>query len=208
MSCDHTLDVSVLLDGELAPGETPALVAHLLACPTCAGFFRRAHALEGAVLLASAEAEAETDAGAVASPPPAVWERIVRATVTGPIATGERRLARLPRWATAAAAAALLALGGLLGWQLAGRSRSAAEPQRLPSREAVTLAALGTPPAMDEDRFVALARELLAADPRFHDAMAGVLAVARSGAPRESSTAESAWRYEELRGLEEPARLH
>jgi hypothetical protein len=62
---------------------------------------------------------------------------------------------------------------------------------------------------MSEQRFVALARELLAADPRYHDAMAGVLAVARSGAAREGSTAESAWRGEELHTLgEEPARLH
>jgi hypothetical protein len=62
---------------------------------------------------------------------------------------------------------------------------------------------------MTEERFVAIARELLAADRRYRDAMAGVLVVADSVEPREGSTAESSWREEDLRPLHpDGARLY
>jgi anti-sigma factor RsiW len=199
MSCEHTMDVSALLDGELAPADAPTLVEHLLACAPCATFFRRARSLEAAVLLATAEDDATAVAPAPA--PPAVWERIERATRPGATARPRRR--SLPSWAVGAAAAGLLVVGVLLGWQLAasGRRATGTAAVTLQAREGLTLTSLAPSPSMDETRFVAIARELLAAEPRYHDAMAGVLAVARSGEAREGSTAESAWREEELRDL-------
>jgi len=102
----------------------------------------------------------------------------------------------------AAAAAVLLVLGAFVGMQAARRSAPTSAPATRPlSGGPVTFAALGPAPTMDERRFVAIARELLAADSRYRDAMTGVLAVARGGESREGSTDESSWREEELRDL-------
>jgi anti-sigma factor RsiW len=208
-TCEHAPGVSALLDGELAAQQAPELVAHLLDCRSCATFFRRSRSLDAALIL-SAAAE---DAGA--EPPRAsaeLWDRIrssasAREASVAASASPKRR--RLPRWTLAAAAALLLALGIVGGWQLA-TSRFAARRPSTAARSNVTFASLETrTPTMDERRFVAIARELLAADSRYRDAMAGVLAVARSEEPTEGSTEESSWREEELRGLRpEPSIVH
>jgi anti-sigma factor RsiW len=199
MSCEQSFQVSELLDGELAPAEAPAVVDHLLRCPECAAFFRRGRALDAALLLGLVEAEGAT----LAPAPPEVW-RDIRAAAGRQLVTAEtpppRR--RLPAWALPVAATVLLAIGVLAGWQLAvSRLRAGAPAGAASAVPGVTFASFAPPGEMDEQRFVALARELLAADSRYRDAMTGVLAVARSEEPREGSTAESAWRDEELRGL-------
>lgn len=184
MSCEDTLRISELIDDELSATERLAAVDHLLRCGECAGFYRQARALDAAVLL-------EAAAVLPAEPAPAaVWRRIDAAAGDAlPRHSGAARasgLGSLPSWLLPVAAALLLVLGGTAGWQMA--TAQTAPP-----------AAAGA--AMDEERFVVIARELLAADDRYRDAMAGVLAVARSEQPREGSTAESAWRDEELRAL-------
>jgi hypothetical protein len=209
-TCEHASGVSALLDGELAAQQAPELVAHLLDCRSCATFFRRARSLDAALLLSAAA----DDAGAEPPRPSSdLWDRIRssaaarEARVTTPATSSSRR--RLPRWALASAAALLLALGALAGWQLAA-SRFTTPRISGSTRNNVTFASLETrTPKMDERRFVAIARELLAADSRYRDAMAGVLAVARSEEPTEGSTEESSWREEELRGLRpEPPIVH
>ena len=209
-SCEHGPGVSALLDGELAVQQAPELVAHLLDCRSCATFFRRARSLDAALILSAA---ADDAAAEPSRPSAALWDRIrssaaARDTrVAGSAAPSRQR--RLPHWMLATAAALLLALGALAGWQLAA-SRMTAPRSSGATRNGVTFASLETrPPKMDEHRFVAIARELLAADSRYRDAMAGVLAVARSEEPTEGSTAESSWREEELRGLRpEPPIVH
>ena len=216
MSCNHTLDVSLLIDGELSPVEAPATVDHLLACAECHQFFRRGRALDAALLLAAAE-----ESGDAEPAPPAVWQRIgaevgreLRRETAAPAARSARKL---PRWAQALAAGLLLVVGATAGWRLAGTAVSDARGAALdadPVRGAFVAAAdSAEPPAagatMDEERFVAIARELLAADRRYRDAMAGVLVVANSAEPREGSTAESSWREEDLRSLRpDGARLY
>lgn len=200
MSCERTLSASLLLDGELPPAETADAVEHLLGCAECRTFFRRGRSLDGALLLAAAE-----EAGAAEPAPMEVWERIGaevgRDLRRSPAA--ERRVRRPPpRWALPLAASLLLALGGAVGWLArSGEPRAVdrlAQPVR--SGDFAAASSSGAPGGgeMTEERFVAIARELLAADRRFRDAMAGVLVVADSAEPREGSTAESSWRDEEL----------
>jgi anti-sigma factor RsiW len=200
MSCERSASISELLDHELPTAEAPALVEHLLECRSCATFFRRARALDAALLLSAAE----DDAGAMPPPaPPELWRRIGAAAFDEAAPRTLRpRASVLPRWALAAAAAVLLVLGALVGMQAARRSAQPPAPGAQPlAGGSVTFAALGPAPTMDERRFVAIARELLAADSRYRDAMTGVLAVARGGESHEGSTAESSWRQEELRDL-------
>ena len=211
MSCNRTLDVSLLIDGELSPAEAPATVEHLLSCGECHEFFRRGRALDAALLLAAAE-----EGGPSVPAPAAVWERIgeqVGRELRRDAPTATHRLRALPRWAQAAAAGLLVVFGALAGWQLA-RTRTVAVPGAGPAvRDGATFVSTGDGPAtageMTEERFVAIARELLAADSRYRDAMAGVLVVADSAQPREGSTEESAWREEDVRELRpDGARLY
>jgi hypothetical protein len=208
MSCNRALELSLLIDGELAGVDAPAAVEHLLSCGECQGFFRRGRALDAALLLAAAE---ETEAAEAA--PAEVWRRIGAAVgrdlrrEAAPAVEPKRRAG--PAWLQAVAAALLLVLGGTAGWQLAAAQRNGATDGRAmvtvgAPRAGFATAADRSPahrPPMDEARFVAIARELLAADRRYRDAMAGVLVVADSDEPREGSTAESSWREEDLRAL-------
>ena len=204
MSCERTLSASLLLDGELPPADTADAVAHLLACAECRTFFQRGRALDSALLLAAAEKPEAAEPA-----PAAVWERI-GAEVGRDLRRGaatERRVRRpRPAWALPLAASLLLVLGGAIGWLARSGEPRAVDrlAQPVSPGDFATASTAGAPQAggeMTEDRFVAIARELLAADRRYRDAMAGVLVVADSAEPREGSTAESSWREEELRQL-------
>jgi anti-sigma factor RsiW len=207
--CTYAPELSSLVDGELLPADVPAAVEHLLGCDECATFFRRSRALDAALLLAAAG-----DGDALEPAPPRVWQRI-GAEVGGAgrgrgvVASTAPPRRRLPVWAAPLAASLLLVAGAGGGWWLARSERAVPTGFRELAHAGRVLPAAATAPTpsageMTEERFVAIARELLAADRRYRDAMAGVLVVADSEAPREGSTAESAWREEELRTLEPP----
>jgi hypothetical protein len=215
MSCNRALELSLLIDGELAGVDAAAAAEHLLSCSECQCFFRRSRALDAALLLAAAE-EAEAPVAA-----PGEFCRRVGAAIGHDLrseaapAVEPKRRAGLA-WLCSVAAALLLVLGATAGWQLATAQRHQPTDGRAvsarASRAGFATAADRSPgrlAPMDEARFVAIARELLAADRRYRDAMAGVLAVADSDEPREASTAESSWRQEDLRTLRpDGARLY
>jgi hypothetical protein len=91
-SCPSSESILAAVRGELPPAELRDLIAHLATCPACAEDWRLAAALEHPMT---------EDPAAEASPETTPWR------------TRRRRLAV---WCTSAAAAAALAIGGLL-WQ-------------------------------------------------------------------------------------------
>lgn len=215
--CPRAELISALLDGELAMADALEAVDHLLDCAACASFYRRSRTLDAELLLAAVPAPAAT------LPPPSWAETATAATAGGdgtvalatreaevdaaplpfvtaaaarevsPAGAGSRRT---PGWSRFAAAAALLLAAGGAGtiWWL-GPNRPAPGGAPEATAELVTLPVA----PMDEQRFVAIAAELLGAEPWYRDAMIEVLAVAEDGAAREGSTAESGLRGEDLR---------
>jgi hypothetical protein len=213
-ACPRTETISALLDGELAAPALLAAVDHLLACPDCQAFYRQGRALEQRLREATVPA-------APASAPPAAWDVVAAALVAEehgealadaaatarprPLAAFEAaegsrrsRVARVPTWFGWAAAALLLVAGGsaTVWWLGPGRSASPAAPAVAEGVEVPV-------GPMDEQRFVAIAAELLGAEPWYRDAMIEVLAVASDGGAREGSTAESGLRGEDLRSRRE-----
>jgi hypothetical protein len=217
MSCERNLEASLLLDGELPPSDAATAVEHLLGCADCRQLFRRGRALDAALLFAAAEEGAAVGDSA----PPEVWERIGAEVGESlrPAAVAEFRGRRRPRpaWLLPLAATLLVGLGASVGWLARSGAPRATQLLAEPARpgDFATVATSGAPAPgttpgaagaeMTEERFVAIARELLSSDRRYRDAMAGVLVVADSAEPREGSTAESSWRQEELQDLQPEA---
>lgn len=180
-----TIAVSSLIDGELPAERHLDVIDHLVDCDRCRIFYRRARVL-GAW---TAAAESEGDE----SLPEGLWARIATAANEAPQETNEAhqtpagaRAAADPTWRTwlpSLAAALLLAVGlwtaGALGpfgndiaKQIANRPAGdgiGGDPVG-GGRQAGALEVEleGDRGRMTEDRFVALATEVLRADRRYH----------------------------------------
>lgn len=165
-SCESwEIELSSLIDGELAPEAATEAVEHALGCAECAEFFRGARRLA-----ASVEALRAGDGALSHRRADELW-RTVAERATEPPASS--RFARtLPSRSLRAAALVALGLGG--GWflsALGGPGAGGSLPGLLDPR----LASSSSATAMDERRFVALADELMRSDVRYQRAMLEVL---------------------------------
>jgi len=162
-SCEeHEIVLSSLLDGEAAPEAAAAAVEHALTCGDCAAFYRAARRLAE-----PARALADDDADLAGRRAEALWIEIRRLAAPA---------ARPPaRWARGLRAAALI-VAGLGGGYLLAAAGSAGAPDPAAAGGAATVpAAARRGAAMDERRFVALADELMRAEPRYQRAMLEIL---------------------------------
>lgn len=171
--------LSAHLDGELDSTLAVAALAHALECPSCGEFYRAGKRLAMAVaahLAPPAEAPEES------------WER-VRGAV-GWRRTAPRRAAWLWR------AAAVLAVG-VGGWWLAAGGGVGQRPD-VAAPEAVSASSDTAPSQMTDRRFAELAGEVLAAEPRYRQALLGALETvgrrSEEGAGEESSVRSEAFR--------------
>lgn len=167
------MQMSSWLDAELERDEQIELADHLVRCAGCRTFWAEARAL-GGLLEAACQ-----DVSTATAPPPALWERIESS------ASEPARVVRgpwsVPPWAMRAAASVVLALG--LSFALIGFGGGDGDG-------AITTADARFGGArMDQSRFVSLTRELLAADPVYHEAMHRVMdEVLRDGGASEASS--------------------
>lgn len=159
---EFELALSELLDGELPPALAAEAVEHAFACASCREFFRAARRLGIVAREESAVALAED----------ALWERVRSAGGLGAFA--DQRTAGTSRWLGVAALLALGVGGGWLGRGLAAPAAPATTAASEP-RPGAAVVVSTAPSNMDERRFVALADELLDADPKFQRAMLQVL---------------------------------
>lgn len=170
---EFELALSELLDGELPPALAAEAVEHAFACASCREFFRAARRLGIVAREESAVALAEDGLGAARSDESdALWERVRSAGGLGAFA--DQRTAGTSRWLGVAALLALGVGGGWLGRGLAAPAAPATTAASEP-RPGAAVVVSTAPSNMDERRFVALADELLDADPKFQRAMLQVL---------------------------------
>jgi len=165
-SCEeYEIELSSLLDGEAEPEAAAAAIEHALTCASCGAFFRAARRLA-----APARALAAAEHGLPRERAETLWLEIRR--LTAPAAAGGR--AAGGAWARGLRAAALVAvgLGGGYLWSTLGAAGSLASSG---SSGGFVTAAARSGAAMDERRFVALADELMRADPRYQRAMLEIL---------------------------------
>lgn len=209
----YEVHISALMDGEASPADVLTVLDHLPGCASCQRFYRDARELQelvdalpvtpgstltteqqahglGKALLLQGEAEA-MPSGSVESAE-THSERVV------PIGAGEERVAarnpeRAPRWVWALAASLLLALGFGLGDRVGGLGA----PSAIGSGGEVHVEIGADAGRMSEERFVALAVELLRADRRYRDKMGEVLEAVEDRRAREGYDGELAdWRDE------------
>ena len=158
--------VSALVDGELESTDVVATADHLIDCPSCRDFYRKARALSDLVL----EAELPRD---LEPAPEAVWRRIEsqRARKIGrPARAGWRR------WAPRVAAVLLL---GVAVWLLTQAPRTL----RAGSGDVVEVVLEQDPGRMSEARFIEVLKEVLEADRRYHRKMLEVMQAATESWP-------------------------
>lgn len=156
-SCEeYEVDLSSFLDGELPLATAAAAFEHALSCANCSRFYRAARRLESTSGARGDESTLDDRRAAE------LWQQVRVHTVP-------------KRWQPTWRAAALLAVGlggGYLLAALAGNGGGLALPS--PSN-GWSLAAANQAATMDEQRFVALASELLGSDRRYQRAMLEVL---------------------------------
>jgi len=172
------VEVSSLVDAEVDPQAVPALVDHLLVCPSCREFYRQARSLD----LELAETRGELP---IAEALPEGWNRIERELGGDWRQAANRRWApRVPGvavWALRMAAVLALLVGG---WSLA-RLWPAAGPAADGTLEVQLASDRG---AMSDQRFLEITMELLRADPRYHQKMQEIMtAVSGWGVAAEGS---------------------
>lgn len=154
-SCeDYQVNLSAMMDGELRGMELADTVAHLSKCQTCMEEFRKFQSLQERI-------DAEI------APPPVpyrTWHNIAEAAEKpkAKIIPLHSRFVRI-----AAAAAALLIFFGL-GFFL----RNPSIPMVDQNAPIMLASDRGS---MDDDRFLALTRELLSSDPEYHRKMYFIL---------------------------------
>lgn len=169
-SCEqYEIDLSSLIDGELAPTDATDALEHALGCRSCADFFRAARRVQRA-----AEGLRTVDGALSAARADELWSAVETRTA-------DERASALPSTAVShrgrtlrAAALVTLGLGG--GYLLAGLAGPGSPMSGLSGlRDGTGLASFGTPATMDERRFVAVADELMRSDARYQRAMLEVL---------------------------------
>lgn len=168
-------ELSAVLDGELDLVDLPATLDHLIDCRRCAAFYRSSRLLNQAVSSSRVE------------PHESVWHRISERapwteTSEASVPTVRSRRSRLQEWAPRLAAVFVLAFGL---WMVQVTSRDGGSAFFRSGGEVGEGATM--PEAMSEQRFVALATEVLRADPKYHHEMLEVMESATRAEHREST---------------------
>lgn len=165
----HEIELSSLLDGELALAAAAAALEHAFECADCRDFFRRASRLQGVATAPAASGDPMAPERAEQ-----LWRGVLAAAGNAESAAprGAGAIA-VSRWDRFLRIAALLALG--VGGGLVWSRLSSSDAVPVGAGEAVAVSAGGTARAMDERRFVAVADELLRSDIRYQRAMLEVL---------------------------------
>ncbi|MCM2269234.1 MAG: hypothetical protein NDJ75_03980 [Thermoanaerobaculia bacterium] len=164
-SCEeYEIDLSSWLDGEAAAAVAAEAIAHATTCASCGAFFRAAQRLAD-----PARSLADDEAGLSDRRAEALWLEIRRVAAPG---AGATRAAR--SWARGLRAAALVVAGLGGGYLLASLGGA---PAAAPGAGLGIAVPAATRPGddMDERRFVALAGELMRAEPRYQRAMLEIL---------------------------------
>jgi predicted anti-sigma-YlaC factor YlaD len=177
----HQVSLSTFMDGELRSTDALTAVDHLARCEDCRAFYRDARALDeltlGAVHLA-AEQPVTAD----------LWRRISdEASHHTSTRSAWRRLR--PVWASAAAAALVVAIG----LSLFGGATETGDVEIVLEQDRGS---------MSDERFVELTSELLRSDRRYHEKMRDVLALVGNDARREGSREDYPGRSEVDAALE------
>ncbi len=152
----HELSVSAWLDDALDRDDQLELADHLVRCRSCRLFYAEARAL-GATL-----DRLQPGTGRGGELPDDVWHRISER-----VRPERRRTSPIPSWALRVAAALVVALG--LAAALIGTTGG----EETLARADVSVGSDAG--RMSEARFVEMARELLSADPAYHQARYGVM---------------------------------
>jgi anti-sigma factor RsiW len=165
----YEIHISALMDGEAAPTDAMMVLDHLPGCEACQRFYTQARELQELV-----------DARPVTPGSTEAAERALAAAAAVPLAAAAVKpaagrkviaLEKGPRWLWGLAAGLLLALGFSLGHRI---SSSDATP-RIASDGDLVVEIASDQGQMSEERFVALAVELLRADRKYHHKMSEVL---------------------------------
>lgn len=197
----YEAELSAVLDGELDLVDLPATLDHLIDCPRCAAFYRSSRLLGHAVSSSRAELSSRAEESFRIEPHESLWRRISeRAPWTETSEASERtdrvatrqqtpkplprrsRRSRLQEWAPRLAAVLVLAFGL---WMVQVTSRDGGSAFLRSGGEVGEGATM--PEAMSEQRFVALATEVLRADPKYHHEMLEVMESATRAEHREST---------------------
>lgn len=177
-------DLSALLDGELAPDRLLDTIDALVDSEACRAFYRQARALDGLI--------AATEPSPTEEPPRDIWTRIAEAA--GLPADGGGWSAPRPRWlgplVGTLAATVLVAI-------VAFGVRDRRIPSPTPSApvveesdlDAITIG--GNRGTMTDERFLALAEELLGAERHYRREMAEIILAVESSLPSEMGTGET-----------------
>ncbi|HVS12647.1 MAG TPA: hypothetical protein VMV46_01890 [Thermoanaerobaculia bacterium] len=178
-------DISALLDGELPPDRLFEAIDALVDSPECRTFYRRARALDG--LIAAAEPSPAEE------PPRDVWSRIADAAgLPGGDASGWG--ARRARWVgplVGTLAATVLVAIVAFGVRSAQRERGESpQPNAIAATDLDAITIGGNRGEMTDERFLALAEELLGADRHYRREMAEIILTVESALPSEMGTLE------------------
>ena len=155
----YQINLSALMDGELASEELANTIRHLAACDACMKEFETFQALQKRV-----NHEVKTP-----SVPARVWKLVSRETGAVPPAVSRRFNPMVVR--TLRLAAVIIICFGL-GYTL---SKPVFHLQKTDPRTPIVLAS--SPGSMSEERFLEMTRELLSADPAYHRKMYLILSL-------------------------------
>lgn len=161
---DYQTEISALLDGESDPKTALELLDHVGDCHVCGAFVREVRSAQATIDVAYPDAHAVMDAMVTALP--------------------RRGLTGVPRWALAMAATVVVAVGGVL----VSQERSVRTVADKPAEEGIVLHVGTNTGEMNDERFIELATELLAADRLYRDEMYSVLDAVRNAEPRDERT--------------------
>lgn len=170
------IQVSALIDGELARSAMLNVIDTLLEDEQCRRFYRQAREID--LALESTRPRGETRGASTE-----LWDRIEAAARKGGSAAegtpAAQRFSRHPWWLFRAAAAVLVLAGvvAIGGFMLSPSNGDL---------QVIDIVANRSTQVMDDERFIELTAEILQADPRYHRAMLDIVeAVSRHSMPRE-----------------------
>jgi negative regulator of sigma E activity len=177
-------DISALLDGELHNERLLATIDELVESESCRTFYRQARALDG--LIAAAEPTPAEE------PPHHVWSRIADATGISSEAGGWG--APRPRWlGPLIGTVAATVLVAIVAFGVRSAQRSGPLAMEAPVVDDAQLDAItigGKSGQMTDERFLALAEELLGADQHYRREMAEIILAIESSMPSELGSLE------------------
>jgi hypothetical protein len=178
-------DLSALVDGELERQRLLQVIDRLVEEPSARHFYRRARVLDGLVEATEPLPRAEA--------PTEVWQRIATATGQAP-GTLPFRVHSLPRLSTRIfaplAAAAALVIAVSLGFWVNAQRPTRGALMEVGAVDVGDITIGGRAGQMTDERFFALATEILEADRHYRRELVEVIQLVESALPSEMGSAE------------------